>query len=233
MTEIMIEINEIFESISGEAGGFPQGSWCTFIRLQGCNLQCTWCDTERAQAFGKGRQIAVHEVAQEVTTKKVIITGGEPLCQLAPLFALVSSLHRMGKEVQIETNGSIRIPRLPRLLSKGAESPVLHWVADVKPPSSGMCGCNLVRSQAEISPATLFLKYVIADQEDLDFALRHIEFARAEGETGPFLLSPLNGDRCRFADLIEDLLDKKPRMGDSLMDSLIFSLQIHKIANLP
>lgn len=96
-----MKVNEIFYSLQGE-GRFT-GTAATFVRLSGCNLKCDFCDT----AHQAGREMTEDEIAAEVTrypATHVVITGGEPTLQLTA--ALVEKLHRAGKFVQIETNGT-------------------------------------------------------------------------------------------------------------------------------
>lgn len=97
-----IIVNEIFDSIEGE--GKRAGQLVTFIRLTGCNLRCSYCDTK--YSFTEGKEMSISEIMDKVTYHKVTITGGEPLlCK--NLYPLLSSLH--GHEINIETNGSINI----------------------------------------------------------------------------------------------------------------------------
>ena len=81
--DLRLKVHSIFESISGEAGGFPQGSWCTFLRLSGCNLRCRWCDTPDAQEVeAQTLDMSVKEICDSVGIyKNILITGGEPLLQ--------------------------------------------------------------------------------------------------------------------------------------------------------
>ena len=99
----MLSINEIFYSIQGEStfAGKP----CVFVRLAGCDLRCSWCDTPHA--FTGGRRLAVEDVVDEVRARGVpfvTVTGGEPLLQAACL-DLVRQLADGGLEVQVETGG--------------------------------------------------------------------------------------------------------------------------------
>lgn len=100
-----MRVNEIFYSIQGE--GFHAGEPAVFIRLSGCNLKCQFCDTEH-QTF---KEMTEDEICFEVAkypARLVVVTGGEPTLQLTP--SLVGALHRIWKEVAIETNGTNPIP---------------------------------------------------------------------------------------------------------------------------
>jgi len=106
-------IQEIFKSIQGE--GPWVGKSVIFIRLQRCNLQCSWCDTEYT-AGGIG-VLSVKEILEDLAIsfnaniRAIVITGGEPFAQnIAPL---VNSLYDAGYEIQIETNGTLSLPAFP------------------------------------------------------------------------------------------------------------------------
>ncbi len=109
-------VNEIFTSIDGEVNKWGQGSISTFIRLQGCNLDCDYCDTPRAKAVSVSNpsSMFLSEILREVEyrkVKKVTITGGEPLIQ-RDIFNLIDALLEAGYLISVETNGTIPIPRL-------------------------------------------------------------------------------------------------------------------------
>ena len=148
---MILQVNEIFESISGEAGWFPQGSWCTFVRLQGCNLHCQWCDTKKALDHFAGMKMSVDEIVAQCKTPRVLITGGEPLMQIDGLEVLLEALiEKADKHVQVETNGSFSIPRW-----EGVE-----WVVDYKPPSSG---CSLEAHEAFDDGSVLKTESMVTD----------------------------------------------------------------------
>ncbi|HXA77513.1 MAG TPA: radical SAM protein [Candidatus Acidoferrales bacterium] len=155
-------ITEIFKSIQGE--GTRAGLPCIFVRLTGCNLRCTWCDT--AYAFHGGTKRSVDEVLAHVgilagngRVSLVEITGGEPLLQ-AETPALAEKLLFAGHTVLIETSGERFIGVLPREVIK---------IVDVKCPDSGepesfdLANLDAVSGNDEI-------KFVIASRRDYDFA---------------------------------------------------------------
>jgi 7-carboxy-7-deazaguanine synthase len=164
-------ITEIFKSIQGE--GSRAGLPCIFVRLTGCNLRCTWCDT--AYAFYGGTNQSVDEVIEKVRVLSgdrarhvmlVEITGGEPLLQ-PETPALAERLLAEGYTVMMETSGERFVGVLPREVIK---------IVDVKCPDSGeaetfeMANLDALRPQDEI-------KFVISTRRDFDFAreftLRH------------------------------------------------------------
>jgi 7-carboxy-7-deazaguanine synthase len=130
-----LRIHSIFQSINGEVCAMNQGSFCTFIRFQGCNLKCSWCDTVYSQDPKGGEGVSVNDILTQVknmrvSTKNITITGGEPLIQSAFLEPLVSRLSLDGGyKISIETNGSLSFKRLTGLCT---------FVMDIKPPSSGV-----------------------------------------------------------------------------------------------
>src|SRR5467141_3557461 len=144
-------ITEIFRSIQGE--GTRAGLPCVFVRLTGCNLRCTWCDT--AYAFHGGKKMSVDEVLARVealagrrsdgrvVVPLVELTGGEPLLQ-EEIYPLADKLLAAGYTVLIETSGERSIARLPKDVIK---------IVDVKCPDSGeadtFLGSNLESLRAQ------------------------------------------------------------------------------------
>ena len=244
-----LNINDIFESISGEAGGFPQGSWCLFIRLQGCNLRCKWCDTEQSQRVRKigggneGTIMSVPEIVEKCQGyDRILITGGEPLCQARSLAVLVKALLKQGKQIQIETNGSIEIPifEIPPEYFTVFLSPILpiFWVMDYKCPSSGMSGRmpSMESLSRQIENAhrqgdLVYLKWVVADKEDMEFALDGIkQLTYLYHNPVQHLISPIHGEGAKIGEVIERI---KQENDPKLFNRIIFSVQLHKLFNLP
>ena len=122
-------VNEIFTSIDGEVNRWGQGILTTFVRLQGCNLRCDYCDTPDALEFADLiHDVSIAEVITEIANKeckKVTITGGEPMAQ-HDFFELLDLLMRYEYWVSIETNGTYLIP-IPYLNDER-----LSWVVDYK-----------------------------------------------------------------------------------------------------
>ncbi len=152
-------ITEIFRSLQGEStyAGLP----CVFVRLTGCDLRCTYCDT--TYAFTGGKRMSVTEILAEVNgfgTSLVEVTGGEPLLQPA-VHGLMKRLANEGKTVLLETSGAHDI---------SACDPRVVRIVDLKCPSSGEMARNRwenldhLRSRDEI-------KFVIGTREDFDWAV--------------------------------------------------------------
>ena len=153
-----MRITEIFHSIQGESS--YAGQPCVFVRLTGCPLRCTWCDTD--YAFYGGRECSIDEVLATVQTygcRLVEVTGGEPLVQPECL-PFMTRLCDAGYTVLLETSGGVDI------------APVdlrAHVILDVKCPGSGMTDRmhwpNLSRLAAKDEA-----KFVLADRADYDWA---------------------------------------------------------------
>lgn len=235
-----LKVHSIFESISGEGGGFPQGTWCTFIRFQGCNLQCSWCDTKYSQGLSSGEWCTVEEIIKRCAgAKHVLITGGEPLLQrTSHLFKLVQVLLSQGKSIQIETNGSMAIPTS---FSSSEQNPV-HWVIDYKCPSSGMSDkmptVESLYKRLQIvhrNGNRCYLKWVVVDEKDLEFALDKIHQLNSmdlfQAQMIPNLISPLDGQGAQLKGMIEQI--KQNPKHANLLPNLIFSVQLHKLFDLP
>lgn len=120
----MLNVAEIFRSIDGEVNPSGQGTLTTFIRLQGCNLNCGYCDTKQAQDTNKiMHELSVQDILEIIPKGKVTITGGEPLLQ-SDTKDLIQALLETGHEVSVETNGSIPISKI--------QHPNLSWIVDYK-----------------------------------------------------------------------------------------------------
>ena len=153
-----VRVNEIFYSIQGESSfaGLP----CLFIRLTGCNLRCSYCDTP--YAFEEGTESTLQDVLTQARLfggNLVEITGGEPLLQeTCPL--LVNALLEQGHTVLVETNGSLDIRCLPE---------AAICILDMKCPSSGMTDRMNFGNLQYLQPQHE-LKFVIRDREDYCWA---------------------------------------------------------------
>ena len=112
-----LSINEIYESIQGE--GLLSGTPSVFVRLQGCNLRCPWCDQPEALSFTKEKTSLEHILQQVENSafKHVVITGGEPMAH-PEIGKLVNSLLEEGYSVQIETNGTLWVNSLEPVASR-------------------------------------------------------------------------------------------------------------------
>jgi len=153
-------VNEIFSSIEGE--GIRTGYPATFIRLYGCNLNCSYCDTRYSCEGHDGTEMNVSEVIEKVKeagVKKITLTGGEPLIH-KNVEELVDELVNEGFEVNIETNGSVDIyPYIKK------ENVIITM--DYKLISSGMNDKMNERNFKYLRPQDV-LKFVVGNKQDLD-----------------------------------------------------------------
>jgi 7-carboxy-7-deazaguanine synthase len=202
----MMKITEIFHSIQGEStyAGRP----CLFIRLTGCPLRCTWCDT--AYAFYGGRDMTMDQIVAEARTVNcplVEITGGEPLSQ-PESWELLTRLCDEGFEVLLETSGAIDTTGVDRRV---------HVILDVKCPGSGMADRMHWPNLRRLSSSDE-AKFVIKDRADYEWAREVVR--REELPTRcTVLFSPVFGDG-KVRQLAEWILaDKLP---------VRFQLQMHK-----
>src|ERR1700734_3052350 len=181
-------ITEIFKSIQGE--GTRAGLPCVFVRLTGCNLRCTWCDT--AYAFHGGMKHSIEEVLEKVHElagggeRGVAldeITGGERLLQAgAPVLA--DKLIASGYTVMIETRGEQFVEALPKGVIK---------IVDVKCPDSGEAG-TFDMANLEAVGANDEIKFVISTRRDYDFARDFVKEHRLGERVHEVLFSPVFAD---------------------------------------
>lgn len=162
MKKIVFKVVEIFQSIEGE--GKHAGLPSTFIRLYGCNLRCTYCDTMYGVEGNNYKQMTLDEilaVCNNAKIKNVTITGGEPLIH-PEIKTLIDTLTFSGYRVNIETNGAVDITRY-------LSNRYVLITMDYKCPSSGMEDKMLISNLDKLRPTDV-LKFVVGSKEDLDKA---------------------------------------------------------------
>ncbi len=173
-----MRITEIFYSIQGEStfSGLP----CVFIRTTGCNLRCTWCDTE--YSFYGGVEMTLDEIAAKVETfgcRLVELTGGEPMLQ-KDIYALSARLLARGYTVLLETGGSLDLSQLDARVIK---------IMDLKCPGSGEAEKNYWPNLEVLQPHDQ-IKFVIKDRRDYEWSLEKMREHRL-AERFPILFSPV------------------------------------------
>jgi 7-carboxy-7-deazaguanine synthase len=177
----VLKVNEIFHSIQGEST--RAGRPCVFVRLTGCHLRCTWCDTE--YAFHEGRPMSVEAVIEQVDgygCRLVEVTGGEPLLQ-AEAIPLMQGLLDRGYEVLLETGGALPIDEVP---------PGVGRIVDVKCPGSGESERNRWENLARLGDGDE-VKFVIRDRADFDWAAERVR-ELGLGRRCPVLFSAVHDD---------------------------------------
>jgi 7-carboxy-7-deazaguanine synthase len=177
----VLVINEIFYSIQGEStfAGKP----CVFVRLTGCNLRCSWCDT--TYAFHEGRKMSVDDVLQQVErygSPLVEVTGGEPLLQ-DDVYPLMERLLESGRTVLLETGGQVDVSRVPGSVIK---------VMDVKCPASGESAKNDWGNIDRLGSRDQ-VKFVIQDRKDYEFARDTLRRYVLNRRCAAVLFSPVHG----------------------------------------
>lgn len=201
-----LRITEIFYSLQGEANtvGMPT----VFIRLTGCPLRCSYCDT--AYAFTGGSKMTIDAVIEEVKkyqTKYITVTGGEPLAQPACL-ALMTALVDDGYNVSLETSGALDVAEVDSRVVK---------VMDLKTPSSDEIDKNRYENIQYLTPQDQ-VKFVIANNEDYEWSKSIVSQYQLASRC-QLLFSPVMGEQSptELADKI--LRDQLP---------VRFQIQLHK-----
>lgn len=202
-----LRISEIYASVQGESTHV--GKPCVFVRLTGCNLRCTWCDSEFTFTGGQMRRLdEIVAEAHDFGIHTVEVTGGEPLVQRnAP--ELMRRLLALGHEVLLETSGSVSIAEVPE---------AVHVILDLKAPDSGEVAANLW-SNLELLQPHHEVKIVVASRADYEWA-RDVIAKHGIHERCPVMISPAWGqvDLAALAGwIVEDRLPAR------------MQLQLHKV----
>src|ERR1700752_5389821 len=218
-----MQITEIYKSIQGEStyAGLP----CGFVRLTGCNLRCSWCDSE--YTFTGGHRMSIEEVERQVADLSPSgglgeTTGGEPMLQEREVVPLMERLLGSGYTVVLETSGERRLARVPARVIK---------VVDVKCPNSGEPDSFCMENLGILQPHDE-IKFVLSDRSDYDFAR---EFARRHdlsSRVNAVLFSPaFSKDAAGDRDTTHCLLDPRELAEWMVADNVRarLGLQIHKL----
>ena len=217
-----MQITEIFKSIQGESthAGLP----CVFVRFTGCNLRCSWCDSE--YTFAGGHRMSHEEVIEEVERLSpggglVEITGGEPMLQEREAVPLMQHLLDEGYMVMLETSGERPLHRVPKGVVK---------IVDVKCPNSGEPDTFFMEN-LEVLGREDEIKFVLSDRTDYEFARDFAGRHQLASRVNAVLFSPAfskdaSGDR----DSSHCLLDPRELAEWMLADNVAarLGLQIHK-----
>ncbi|MFL1731433.1 radical SAM protein [Moraxella oculi] len=211
-----LKLTEIFYSLQGEA--LSSGMPTIFIRLTGCPLRCTYCDT--TYSFSGGERWALDDIMAKLTQfpcKRVCITGGEPLAQPNAI-ALMQLLLTNGYEISLETAGALSVKDVPVAVSK---------VMDLKTPSSGEDGKNLWENLQWLTLNDQ-LKIVIANRMDYEWAVEKLWRYDLHKKCGVVWFSPMFEIDARKSDV--------PNIAMQLAEWILadglpvrLQLQLHKI----
>jgi 7-carboxy-7-deazaguanine synthase len=217
-----MQITEIYKSIQGEStyAGLP----CVFVRLTGCNLRCTWCDSE--YTFSGGQRLSIAEVERQVEDLSpngglVEITGGEPMLQEREVVALMQRLLQAGYTVLLETSGERPLIRVPAQVIK---------IVDVKCPNSGE-GDSFRSENLETLQRHDEVKFVLSDRGDYEFACEFVRQHQLPARVNAILFSPaFSKDAAGDRDTSQCLLDPRQLAEWMLADNAParLGLQIHK-----
>ena len=217
-----MQITEIYKSLQGESthAGLP----CVFVRLTGCNLRCSWCDSE--YTFTGGRRMTSEDVFKEVTRLSprgglVEITGGEPMLQERELVPFMQRLVDAGYKVLIETSGERPLAGVPKSVVK---------IVDVKCPHSGEADTFDLANLDALLPHDE-VKFVLSDREDYEFSRDFVAQHRLAERVNAVLFSPaFRKDAAGTRDASHCILDPQELADWMLADDVPvrLGLQIHK-----
>ena len=202
-----VKLTEIFYSIQGESATI--GHPTVFVRLTGCPMRCTYCDT--AYAFHGGERLELDEILDQVAqfdARYVTVTGGEPLAQ-PDCWPLLNKLCDVGYKVSLETGGAISISDI---------DPRVYIVLDVKTPASGEEANNRYDNLDLIQDKDC-LKFVICDREDYEWSRNFVTERNLDGLCEVFF-SP-SADQLNAKDLAEWILEDRLNVR--------FQVQLHKV----
>lgn len=164
LSDLLVRISEIFTSIQGE--GPSAGTPSVFVRLQGCAVGCSWCDTKYSWDPRGGRTMSLEALLAAVTAEvpgNVVVTGGEPL-EHAAFVAVIAALKATGRRVEVETAGTEVPPTVE----------VDQWNVSLKLGHSGVPEARRLRPAAiaRFRDLGAWFKFVVAEEADLEEVLR-------------------------------------------------------------
>jgi 7-carboxy-7-deazaguanine synthase len=163
-----MKVHSIFDSLQGE--GRFQGFPTQFVRLYGCNLNCSYCDAQSAVSGDTFDEMSINDVADMIMrsdTYDLCVTGGEPLCQEKELAELLKNIK--GKRISIETNGSFGVSDL------GSVFPDIYFSIDWKTPSSGSTDFNMKNIEF-LKNGKGWMKFVIENENDFEFVADKLKY---------------------------------------------------------
>lgn len=230
-----MNVFEIFKSISGEVGLFPQGSQAIFIRFSGCNLLCDYCDAKEANKDDYMDLTTPSQILTEVNRlnssgiKNIVITGGEPFIQpSSDLIQLISLLSKQGYFINIETNGTIPIPIFNCEIRRNKMSIVMDYKFDYYEKMSTLRMLNLTSKD--------WIKFVIRDKKDMTAAVAIQKSLGNKGCIANFAYSPAlqTPSTTKFkSETIKFLSNKIYQKLDEEKLQGVLNIQLHKLIDMP
>ena len=210
MQATQYKVVEIFDSIEGE--GKRAGKTATFVRLAGCNLRCSFCDTMYAVSTDCDYQIKTADeiLKRAASFSRVTLTGGEPLLA-AGVVELIKAFADSGVEVNIETNGSVDI-------SEFLEIPNVFFTIDYKLPSSGVTGEMHLPNFDKLRPTDV-LKLVVGNEKDLAHGLQFLSGLKSQPQ---IYIGEVYG-----SGMLQTIVDKM--LTEPVVKNANLQLQFHKI----
>ena len=218
-----MQITEIYKSLQGEStyAGLP----CVFVRLTGCNLRCSWCDTE--YSFFGGEKMSPEQVLKEIADLSlpgglVEITGGEPMLQERELVPLMLRLLDSGYRVLLETSGERELDRVP---------PAVIKIVDVKCPGSDEGDSFRPENLGTLTPEDE-VKFVLSDRADYEFARDFTQRHNLAERLHAVLFSPAFRKDAAGARSASNCLLDPQQLAEWILDDNLpvrLGLQIHKL----
>ena len=218
-----MQITEIYKSLQGEStyAGLP----CVFVRLTGCNLRCSWCDTE--YSFYGGKKMTPEQVCEEIARLSpsgglVEITGGEPMLQERELVPLMQRLLDSGYTVLLETSGERPLEKVPAGVIK---------IVDVKCPGSDEGDSFRIENLNTLTPHDE-VKFVITDRHDYEFARAFTREHALAARVNAVLFSPAFSKEASGARDASNCLLNPQQLAEWMLEDNVparLSLQIHKL----
>jgi len=204
-----LRITEIFYSLQGES--LTQGKPTVFVRLTGCPLRCSYCDT--AYAFSGGRVVSLEDILDQVRDygcEFVTVTGGEPLAQ-PDCRLLLERMAESGMKVSLETSGALDVSGI---------DPRVTLILDIKTPGSGEVSRNIYDNLLMLKPAADQVKFVLTDKNDYEWAKMKIDEFSLTNIVSEVLMSPV-WERLNPADLAAWILQDRLQVR--------MQIQLHKV----
>lgn len=223
---VNMKVVEIFNSIDGE--GIRTGQPCTFIRLAGCNLRCSYCDTLYA-LFGENEpceyeDMETDDIVSRINPryKRITLTGGEPLIH-KDCDKLTNTLLRMGYEVNIETNGAVDIDAFRRSVLRTDK---LFFTIDYKLPSSGMEDKMIWKNFTSLNRNDV-VKFVVGSDNDLEVMKNVIKKLECVYDKMPHIFAGVVFGEYEPIKLVNAIIE------EPILRNVRYQIQLHKIIWAP